>query len=344
MARDPDWSADRVGVRYVRVSRRMVDVMSGGPAIKAIAPWFGGKRTLAPRIVEELGEHSAYWEGGSASLAIILAKKPAAMETVCELHSDAINLSRVLASDRYLELHARLERTLMGDGLFSEAKEICCSIDGPVASSVDEVGPEHITRAYWFMVMSWQGRNGASGTTQSNITIASRFTSNGGSGGFRWMSAVNSVPWWHERLRPVHFKQLDMMLLADRIEDSEKSSSYWDPPYIRKGTKYQHDFVCEVSIEQALADGDGEKEGKRNDHVRLAKRLQRFERTRVVVSYYDEPELSLLYPGWTTLDHAVTKALAHQGKRDQRGDIKKAPEVLLINGPSYAEPENGRLF
>lgn len=30
--------------------------------IKAIAPWFGSKRTLAPRIVEELGKHFAYWE------------------------------------------------------------------------------------------------------------------------------------------------------------------------------------------------------------------------------------------------------------------------------------------
>ena len=29
--------------------------------VKAVAPWFGGKRTMAPRIVEEIGKHRAYW-------------------------------------------------------------------------------------------------------------------------------------------------------------------------------------------------------------------------------------------------------------------------------------------
>lgn len=32
--------------------------------IKAIAPWFGGKRNLAPQIVRLLGRHRAYWEHG----------------------------------------------------------------------------------------------------------------------------------------------------------------------------------------------------------------------------------------------------------------------------------------
>ena len=30
--------------------------------VKAIAPWFGGKRTLAPAIVVELGTHTQYFE------------------------------------------------------------------------------------------------------------------------------------------------------------------------------------------------------------------------------------------------------------------------------------------
>lgn len=29
--------------------------------IRSLAPWFGGKRTLAPRIVAELGTHTQYW-------------------------------------------------------------------------------------------------------------------------------------------------------------------------------------------------------------------------------------------------------------------------------------------
>lgn len=41
------------------------------PKITAIAPWFGSKRTLAPRIVAELGKHTSYFEPfcGSCSQA-----------------------------------------------------------------------------------------------------------------------------------------------------------------------------------------------------------------------------------------------------------------------------------
>lgn len=43
-----------------------------GPAIGAVAPWFGGKRTLAPRIVEALGPHKAYVEPFCGSCAVLL--------------------------------------------------------------------------------------------------------------------------------------------------------------------------------------------------------------------------------------------------------------------------------
>lgn len=39
--------------------------------LKSILPWFGGKRTLAPRIVDELGEHSYYFEACAGSMAVL---------------------------------------------------------------------------------------------------------------------------------------------------------------------------------------------------------------------------------------------------------------------------------
>ncbi|MFN0195471.1 MAG: DNA adenine methylase, partial [Planctomycetaceae bacterium] len=44
------------------------------PTIGAIVPWFGSKRNLAPRIVEVIGPHQAYWELFGGSLAVLLAK------------------------------------------------------------------------------------------------------------------------------------------------------------------------------------------------------------------------------------------------------------------------------
>ena len=38
--------------------------------IKAIAPWFGGKRTMAPDIVEQLGPHTQYFEPFCGSMDV----------------------------------------------------------------------------------------------------------------------------------------------------------------------------------------------------------------------------------------------------------------------------------
>lgn len=53
------------------------------------------------------------------------------------------------------------------------------------------------------------------------------------------------------------------------------------------------------------------------------------------MSYYDHPDLADMYPGWTKVLVPVTKAMASQGQRDSVGKKVIAPEVLLINGPSY---------
>lgn len=55
------------------------------------------------------------------------------------------------------------------------------------------------------------------------------------------------------------------------------------------------------------------------------------------MSYYDCPEIRRLYDGWTFIDHARQKHLHAQNGRGARP--KEAPEVLIINGPSYASTE-----
>jgi DNA adenine methylase len=292
-----------------------------GPEMKigALAPWFGSKRVLASEVVRELGRHCSYWEVCCGSMAVLLSKKPCAMEVVNDLHRDLVNLARVVASDKAIQLYDMASRTLMHTDLFVEAKELCYGSECQPAASLSDVSDDHVRRAWAFLVMSWQGRNGSSGTLQSNITVARRFTHNGGSGGMRWRSAVDSIPAWHERLRAVQIMNVDLFEMLERVGDQEGSAIYVDPPYLKKGSKYLHDFA-------------------ESDHERLAAVLDRFRKSRVVVSYYEDPVLDRLYPPgrWTKRSVAITKALVNQGKRDATGDIVKAPEVLIINGPSYA--------
>lgn len=298
--------------------------------VSSIAPWYGSKRTLAPEIIAEFGPHKSYWEPFCGSMAVLLAKPPAGMETVNDLHSDLINLARVLASDRCAELYHRCQRSLMHGGLFDEAKAECFGGEIEPPADTDSVGDEHVHRAWCYLVMSWQGRNGNAGTKPTNITLARRYTHNGGSGGLRWQSAVDSIPAWHQRLRSVVIVQDDGLELLGKIADQPGVVIYVDPPYFQKSTKYLHDFTL-------------------REHVSLAEALERFRHARVIVSYYDDPRLERLYSGWTVRKLQINKGLRNANARGPNGSAAAAPEVLLINGPSLVEtnsvvPAKGKLF
>lgn len=276
--------------------------------ITALAPWFGGKRTLAPRIIAELGPHSAYWEPFCGSMAVLLAKPPATMETVNDLHGDLINLARIIRDPvSGPKLYRRLRRVLMAKALHSDAAEVVS--DEPLQGDA-------VDRAENYFVASWMGRNGVAGSKGYNFGYCTRYTKNGGHPATRFASAVSSIPAWRRRLRAVNILKDDAFDMLSRIEDAPGVVIYADPPYLEKGAKYVHDFDSW-------------------DHHRLATLLGRFQKTRVVVSYYEHPRLSQLYPGWTKISIDVSKAMASQGKRDKANDIR-ATEVLLINGPSLA--------
>ena len=287
--------------------------------ITAIAPWFGGKRTLAPEIVRELGGHRAYWEPFCGSMAVLFAKDPCAMETVNDLHGGLINLARVVQDDRLsVVLFSRLYRTACSELLHRDAAERYAARGYAGAPDTPDVD-----YAADYFLCAWLGRNGVAGTSSYNQGFCRRFTKNGGHAAKRFLSAVESIPDWWDRLRNVTILSADAFQLLDRIEDAEGVVIYCDPPYIVKGSKYVHDFTT-----------DG--------HRRLAETLRRFQRTRVVVSYYEHPDLAALYPDWTKRRLKATKSLVNQSMRDKGGAIE-APEVLLMNGQSLVEPK-GSLF
>ena len=296
--------------------------MTESPKIGAIVPWFGSKRRLAPLIAQELGPHRMYLEPFCGSLAILGSKPPCAMETVNDLHGDLINLARVMADSKLGPgLYRRLRRTLMSEDVFLRSAEfirdtcVCWDRDG---------GDESAERAYWFFIYGWLGMNGTLGTAKAGYTYCVRYTANGGAPGTRFRAAINSIPWWRKRLDQVCILRRDAFELLERIDDAPATAIYCDPPYIVKGAEYVHDLKAE-------------------DHGRLAKLLCRFKRARVVVSYYEHLDLKELYPGFTKVPCELTKATSQSGKRETNKQTV-APEVLLINGPSYSRPEGGKLF
>ena len=274
--------------------------------IKAIAPWFGAKRNLANRIVKLLGAHRCYWEPFCGSMAVLMAKPVCSMETVNDLHGDLINLARVIQDKEMAsKLYRRLRRTLMHEQIFHESAKRCRERGNKFVVR----GP-NLDRAYDYFVCSWIGRNGVSGTPGYNQGYSLRFTSKGGHAAKRFKSVVESIPAWRRRLRQVTILQRDAFEIIPRIEDEKGTAIYIDPPYI----EHEKDYVIKIGPE---------------DHKRLSDILHRFDKTRVVISYYDHPQLRELYPDFERYEINIAKALAHQGQRTK--NTMRATEVLLVN-------------
>ncbi len=281
------------------------------PKIGAIAPWFGGKRSLAPTISEELGKHSSYFEPFCGSMAVLLAKPVSSHENVNDLHGDLINLALTI-QDHELgpALYRRLRRVFTAEEQYKISRE---HLKDPEQFK----GPmPHLERAYHYFIFSWIGRNGTAGTANINCGFCRRWTPYGGHGGKRFKSAVESIPAWRRRIQNVTILRMDGFEFIEKIADVPRTAIYVDPPYLVKGASYVYDF-----------DGDA--------HGRLANLLRRLSKARVVVSYYDDPRLDELYPGWTKRCVYRSKATSLQNKRGATRTI--APEVLLINGPSYTQ-------
>jgi len=277
--------------------------------IKAILPYFGGKRNLAARIVEALGPHRVYWEPFCGSMAVLMAKPPCEMETVNDLFDDLINLARVLADKKLaFEFYGRAERTLYCEQLWRDATE-----RWRTSGALIDIMPD-IERAYDYFVVSWMGINGVSGTERCNYAFALGWCRGGGQGARRWRSVIDSIPAWHKRLQNVVIINRDAFEILENINDDSDTAIYCDPPYFDKSDKYMHDFC------------DGE-------HKTLAESLRRFEKTRVIVSYYDDPRLDGLYPPpWrkirTGKSYASLRNATRGPKKKQR---KEQVEILLVN-------------
>lgn len=300
--------------------------------ISALLPWFGGKRTMAPRIARECCRPDgrapkSFWELCCGSMAVSLAMPRCSHHHVVDMHDDLINLARVIQDPRSgAEFYRRLRRVLNHETLFHESKEALAADDRQKlqAFGLFDVGTsaklDPIERAVAFFIVSWQGRNGVAGTERVNYQPAIRWTAGGGHSAIRFTGAVETIPAFRRRIRDWSILQRDIFEVLAKIEDEDGTVIYIDPPYIRDGDQrsgscaYLHEF-------------------KPIDHQRLATSLRRFANVRIVVSYYDVPIVRELYDGWTLVDCATQKNLHVQNRRGL--GRCEAPEVLLINGPSF---------
>lgn len=278
---------------------------------KALAPWFGSNRILAPMVGKELA--GCKWvgvpfAGGMAEVACIKASTI----VVSDLHRHVINLALcVKADDLRPRLAERLGSQPFHPDCLSTAQESCRAVE----AAVNWPDMPCLDWACDYFTACWMGRSHKSGIDDEfNGGLSIRWNANGGDSNKRYRSAVASLAAWQDIMRRCNFSVLDAFEFLARCEDSDGHGIYCDPPFPGPGDRYKHN-CGKTEAEQRLW------------HRSLAEALGRFTKTRVACRFYDHPLIRELYPEprWTW---------RHLKGRDQANNGEKA-EVLIVNGPLF---------
>ncbi len=331
--------------------------MAEQAALSSIAPYYGGKRTLAPRLLdillERLSGKSA--RDGLGVLQQYVTPFHGSLPDVLELRgrgfagtviaNDAYgyihNLAVVLTSPRTAEslvkqlalfpfgeaTHAQACREL---GLWEHNRRDDVEREGLGAPLFGAMTNEQqVLIAGYCLIAWWMGRNGEVAGTDAAWddlvgSIGRRFTLGGGDPGLRWENVKASIPAWYASLALGK-----TTLISERCEKWLPSVQgfageivYLDPPYLgAPGARYA----------EKVKDGTGSLFSADDFHAWLAEQAHRIAREGAVVgiSYYRHERLAELYPSawWDVVDLDVQKNSRNAGD----GEAAKAPEVLLVN-------------
>lgn len=247
--------------------------------------YFGGKTRLAPRIAALLPEHSHYVEPFAGSLAVLLSKPRATMETVNDLDGDLMTFWRVLR-DRPADLARVCALTPHSRAEYESAR---CAALGEQSD---------LERARLVWVLLTQGRAGTMRTTGWRY-FRDRASSTVGVPAYL-AGYVDRIVEAADRLQGVSLEQGDALELIDNYGRNDTTLIYADPPYLtstraRQGKKYAHELLAPA------------------DHRALAE-LLRDCRGPVVLSGYASPLYDQdLYADW----HRVVLATSPDCKRTE---------------------------
>lgn len=246
--------------------------------------YFGGKQRLAQRIVELMPEHDHYVEPFAGSLAVLLAKPPAAMETVNDIDGRLMAFWRVLR-DRPAEL-------VRAAALTPHSRAEHLNAYSPAENELEEA------RRVW--VCLTQGRGGTLRPTGWRFYLdpaASSTSMPGYLAGY-----VDRMAPAAQRLAGVSLECRPALEIIAAYGQQERALLYVDPPYLgntRTGRQYLH--------EMSHAD----------EHRELAEALHAC-RSAVVLSGYASPLYDELYAGWHTTRIETTSGQgATRGERTE---------------------------
>lgn len=206
--------------------------------MKPPVTYYGGKTTLAGRIVQQLPPHRHYVEPFAGSLAVLLAKDLAPMETVNDLDGDLMTFWRVLR-DRTEDLMRMCALTP-----HSRAEH-----DAAYAPPADEL---ETARRVW--VQLTQGRGGTRRKTGWRYYLNPSTSSTSMPGYLA--GYVARMPPAAERLANVSLESRPALDVIAAYGTHPDTLLYVDPPYLRttRSSRQYHHELSSPEQHRELAD------------------------------------------------------------------------------------------
>ena len=274
--------------------------------------WFGGKGRHAERILSFLPSGRVYVEPFCGAASLFWQKDPHPVEVLNDLHSEIVNLFRVLQDpEKVQELEYRIHWTLYSREEFVKAIRM-----------EDQEGLTDIDRAWAFYVRQNQGFGGKA---DSDGNWGRAFTGREmAENTSKWITRKALFDAWNARLMRVQIDHCDA-LKCIRYWDSADTVFYLDPPYLESTRKGSGEYKHEVTDQF---------------HEELVDLLLNIQGNAILSGYDDGSYNRLTDSGWQKESFETTCSAA--GRTRSSGlqgigsvsEAQKRTEVLWIKGAS----------
>lgn len=266
----------------------------------------GGKGNMVAKLLKIMPLHKYYCEvfGGGASL--LFAKPPAKVETYNDIDSNLVNLFRVIRDEQKFK---EFQRLVFLTPYSREEFEYC--------RDTLEESENDVEKAYRFFIVLRQSMAGVGKGWGYAVKCSKRGMSGIVS---NYLTAIDSLPLIHERLRTVQIENDDFRKVIKRYDNSD-NLFYCDSPYLletRKGGLYRYELTL-------------------NDHADLVELLLHCKSKVMLSCYWHNVYQPLLDAGWKKYEFRTACYVALRSKNSGlQGEgvvVEKVPrvEVVLIN-------------
>jgi DNA adenine methylase len=269
--------------------------------------WWGGKAYLVSDLLALLPPHNVYVEPFAGGARLLFCKPPSPLEVINDIDEGVTHFYRVLRDpDLFPEFFRRASLVPYARRTWREFRDTWEEQQDPVERAVR-----------WFYVAraSFSGAFGRGWSHTVSSPIAVR----------RWLSAVDSLPEFHDRLRQVQIEHGDWKRVMEDYA-SPDTLCYCDPPYVpetrSKPRMYRHEMTQEQheAFVAYLLDYPG----------------------MIMVSGYDHPLYRQLEAhGWERREFSATLfayGITRRGKRAHKGH---RVEVVWSNPRCVRSRESG---